>query len=239
MNIALGVGTPSPRGADGYFKIGSRAWASVTLPALAIGMDGLPFTYSYMKLVETRHVEVKESEVLRLIRIDEMTGLYNRVYFLDRVRDDMLRSERYGWPLSLLILSVDRFDEIRNQYGQIISDNVAVTVAGMIRKFARNTDIVGRVETARFTLLLPGTSGEGAETIAERLHNRITSHLFSTRAGDPIHVTCSLGVAEFQDNYEQVADFVQAAESALLQSESAGGDRWTSSSRSGPAKFAE
>jgi diguanylate cyclase (GGDEF)-like protein len=171
-------------------------------------------------------VEVKDSEVLRLIRIDEMTGLYNKVYFLDRVRDDMLRSERYGWPLSLLMISVDDFEKIKESYGQIISDNVAVTVADMIRKFARNTDIVGRYDTAKFSLLLPGTAGEGAESIAERLRHRITSHLFSTSTGEPIQVTCSLGLSEFHDSFKDVHDFVTAGETARLLAEGKGGNRW-------------
>lgn len=172
------------------------------------------------------NVEVKDSEMLRLIRIDEMTGLYNRVYFLDRVRDDMLRSERYGWPLSLLMLSVDHFEKFRETYGHIIGDSIAAAVADMIRKFARNTDIVGRYDTAKFALLLPGTAGEGAESIAERLHHRITSHLFSNSSGEAIQVTCSVGLSEFQERFEETADFIAAADAALAQAESQGGNRW-------------
>lgn len=171
-------------------------------------------------------VEVKESEVLRLIRIDEMTGLYNKVYFIERVRDDMLRSERYGWPLSLLVLSIDQFDKIRADYGPIIGDNIAVTVADMVRKFARNTDIVGREDIAKFAILLPGTAGAGAETIAERLHRRITSHLFSTKSGQPIQVTCSLGLSEFDESFADTESFLGAAEAAREAAVLAGGNRW-------------
>jgi diguanylate cyclase (GGDEF)-like protein len=168
--------------------------------------------------------------MVRMLRTDELTGLCTSFYFEERLRDDMLRSERYGWPLAVLILDLDRFDQVEQKFNRIICDNVVVTIATMLRKFARNTDIVSRIGDTKFALLLPGTGGEGAQTIAERLHQRVSTHLFSTPDGKPLQISCSVGLAEYNSEWTDAADFLAAAEKALSTAQSEGGGRWAAAS---------
>lgn len=170
-------------------------------------------------------VQADVGPVLHLLRIDEMTGLFIRPYFLERVRDDMFRAERYGWPVSLVILSIEKLDEIQSRLGQLVRDNLIATTATMIRKFARNTDIACRYGKDQFALLLPGAAADGAATIAERLHHRLTTHLFETPEGRALTIECHLGVAEFHSGMREVTDFLAAAEHALQQAQSTN-DRW-------------
>lgn len=158
---------------------------------------------------------LNEAEVIRLLRTDEMTGLYKRGYFLERVRDDILRSERYGWPLSVIVLSLTNFEQLQQSHGKIVSDNVLAELAAMVRKFARNTDIACRFDVTSYALLLPGTSRDGGNTIAERLKNRITSHLFSTPDGRPVQATCAIGVGEYREGMAEAQELLSAAMDGL------------------------
>lgn len=165
-----------------------------------------------------------DPEVLHIVRLDDMTGLYNREYFLERVHEDRLRSRRYGWPLCVLLLSLDRFDAFRAEHGSLSSDNMLASIASMLRKSARDTDLAARFDDATFALLLPGTWAAGAEVIARRMRDRVSGHLLASEQGDVLQVTCSQGIAEYVPEEKEVDDLVGNARRSLRLAQESGGD---------------
>lgn len=156
-------------------------------------------------------MQLDSAEVLQLFRTDEMTGLFHRAYFLERVREDMLRSERYGWPLAILGLYLENLDKIESLHGKFAADRVLTETASMVRKFARNTDIACRAGACEFALLLPGTTAEGAAKMAERLAQRMATHLFSAPDGQAVDVASSVGAAEFSADVKSADQFLERA----------------------------
>src|SRR5262245_11669478 len=94
----------------------------------------------------------REENLLRLMRTDEMTGLYKASYFRERVQEDLRRSQRYGWPLTVALISIDDFPNLRERFGPVKCSSVVATVASMIRKGSRETDLAARVDDACFGL---------------------------------------------------------------------------------------
>ena len=164
-----------------------------------------------------------DPEFLRVFRIDEMTGLFNRLYFMERVREDMVRSQRYGWAMTLVVLSVDDFETLVETSGRVHADQLLASVGTMIHDFFRDTDIVGRIDDAVFALWLPGTTLCGARTIANRLQDRATGLVLADETGNVIQGTCSLGIVEYDaPRYAEVPDLIEAAYATLAQAKATG-----------------
>ena len=163
-----------------------------------------------------------EEELQRLARFDELTGLYNRRYLLDRLTQEILRAWRYRPPLSLLILDLDHFKHINDTYGHIIGDTVLATVAGLLRDTVRATDIPGRYGGEEFCIVLTETKIDGERLLAERLRRRIAAERFPTAGDVTCCITCSIGLAQFRDDLKDPMAFLELADRALYQAKAAG-----------------
>jgi two-component system cell cycle response regulator len=163
-----------------------------------------------------------EEELRRLARFDELTGLCNRRYFLDRLTQEMLRARRYGSPLSLLMLDLDHFKQINDTYGHIIGDTVLATVASLLHDTVRATDIPGRYGGEEFCIVLTETKIDGARLLAERLRRRIAEAVFPAVGDAAFRVTCSVGLAQFRNDITDTVAFLDLADRALYQAKAAG-----------------
>lgn len=163
-----------------------------------------------------------EEELRRLARFDELTGLCNRRYFLDRLTQEILRARRYGSPLSLLMLDLDHFKQINDTYGHIIGDTVLATVASLLRDTVRATDIPGRYGGEEFCIVLTETKIDGARLLAERLRRRIAAEVFPTVGDATFGVTCSIGLVQFRNDVKDPVAFLDLADRALYQAKAAG-----------------
>jgi diguanylate cyclase (GGDEF)-like protein len=166
-----------------------------------------------------------EEELRRLARFDELTGLCNRRYLFDRLTQEMMRTRRYGSPLSILLVDLDHFKRINDTYGHLMGDTVLATVASVIRDTIRATDIPGRYGGEEICIVLTETKIEGARLVAERLRRRIATEQFPAAAGRMFQVTCSIGLVEYQDNIKDLVAFVELADRALYQAKALGRNR--------------
>lgn len=169
--------------------------------------------------------ERHEAELLRMARYDELTGLYNRRYLLDRMTEETLRSERYSSDLCILMLDVDRFKQINDNYGHLVGDKVLADIAGIIRQTIRATDIAGRYGGEEFCIVLPQTDTAGGRRVAERLRERVASHQFLPSIEGGIHVTCSIGLAPYHRYIVDLNDLLERADKALYSAKQTGRDR--------------
>jgi diguanylate cyclase (GGDEF)-like protein len=138
---------------------------------------------------------VKELEN-RLNR-DYLTGLYNRRFFMDRFREELDWVSRYKEPLSLLLLDIDHFKKVNDQYGHICGDEILRQVAQKVLSVVGLEATAGRFGGEEFIVLLPNVPMEEAMAMAERLRAEIQNNLFDCSCNDTsvnLTVTVSLGV---------------------------------------------
>lgn len=154
---------------------------------------------------------------------DGLTGLKNRRAFQERLDMEYERSRRYGNPLSLVLLDVDKFKTYNDQYGHPAGDLVLKTVSHLLEAVLRESDFIARYGGEEFVLILPHTPSEAAMGVAERCRGRIETHHWPDRS-----VTASFGVATLHAGVAlSREEFVKAADDALYASKEAGRNRVT------------
>jgi diguanylate cyclase (GGDEF)-like protein len=140
---------------------------------------------------------LKLQELARDLRFqattDPLTGLSNRLKFDQTLAAEMSRSMRYETPLSLVLYDIDNFKVVNDIHGHQTGDKVLVQLSRFVAGLLRNTDLLARWGGEEFVILTPGSDGETAYQVAEKLKNAIEQVKF-----DEIEtVTCSFGVAQY------------------------------------------
>jgi diguanylate cyclase (GGDEF)-like protein len=167
------------------------------------------------------HARVAES-ALR----DPLTGLLNRRFFDEAVETAIANARRADSPLSLIVLDLDRFSAVNNEYGHAVGDGVLHRVARAIKGAVRDGDVVVRYGGEEFVVIAPGTDGEGAVVAAERIREAVAASSADPVDGRLVPLTISAGVACLVDETDGRGLF-RAADSALLAAKRAGRDRVT------------
>lgn len=159
-----------------------------------------------------------------LATIDGMTSLINRRHFDVLARAEWARFQRYGRPLSLLILDIDNFKSINDRFGHDAGDLVLKAVAYICKTTKRQTDVAARIGGEEFVLLLPETDEAAAEIAAERLRKAIQVH---TRAlpGGNLEVTVSIGVVGASLAMSGFEVMLKHADEALYEAKHTGRNR--------------
>ena len=155
--------------------------------------------------------------------LDALSGVRNRAYFDKKIQAEMKRSRREQRPLALVMLDIDHFKQINDQYGHLAGDAVIRGVAQRIQSLLkRSSDHVCRYGGEEFALILPNTDAEGVVTLAEQIRQSIAEQPFETEIGAlPVHISagCYAAVAES----EMVStDYIQAADQALYSAKHGG-----------------
>ena len=146
---------------------------------------------------------------------DDLTQLYNSRYLSQVLRRETKRASRSGRPLSLLFIDLDGFKAINDTHGHLYGSRALVEAAALIRRSARETDVVARFGGDEFALILPDTGSEGAAAVGERIRDRIDAHRFLQGDGLDIHLTVSVGVATLPDVAASAEGLIQAADEAM------------------------
>lgn len=155
---------------------------------------------------------------------DALTGLLNRRAFLESTGREIARTRRYNDKLSVILLDVDHFKHINDRRGHAAGDIVLTEVGTMLNKALRTCDIVARWGGEEFVLVLPSTSLEGAEQVAERIREMLETSKIHDANGDHIPVTASFGVAAYAGN-ETLEQVVDRADRAMYLAKSGGRNR--------------
>jgi diguanylate cyclase (GGDEF)-like protein len=175
-------------------------------------------------------VAVENSELYKLTKrlsiTDELTGLYNYRFLLQRMDEEIERARRFERPLSLLMVDADEFKRFNDTHGHITGDHALAELADVLRSAVRDVDVVCRYGGEEFAVLLPETDAEGAFVAAEKLRDAVASHLFPDGDGTPAHrLTISLGLASFPRSADDREELLKQADHALYTAKHGGRNR--------------
>jgi diguanylate cyclase (GGDEF)-like protein len=169
-----------------------------------------------------------------LATVDGLTSLYNRRHFESLARVEWGRFQRYGRPLSLLVLDVDHFKSINDRFGHDAGDLVLKAIANDCSSMRRETDIIARLGGEEFVLLLPETDEAAAEIVAERLRSQIDNHSNILR-GNEMRLSVSIGVAGATLNMPTFEVMLKRADEAMYEAKRRGRNQVVRAPRS-PSK---
>lgn len=134
-----------------------------------------------------------ELQLQLLARTDALTGVTNRRHFFELVGPEMERRNRYGHAVAIMILDIDHFKKINDEYGHLAGDHVLRSVAQACRAYLRANDVFARYGGEEFICLIPETDQAGAQEIAERIRRSLETALFRYD-GREIRATVSIGL---------------------------------------------
>ena len=152
---------------------------------------------------------------------DSLTGAFNRRYFFSAAQNEILRSRRYGHPISIMMLDLDYYKEINDTFGHNVGDEALRLIAERCLQSIRRTDILARYGGDEFIVLLPETGIDQGVEIAERI--RTTMELQPIQIGDvTIKPTMSVGVSGAKSDIPELDVFLKFADIALYAAKDSG-----------------
>lgn len=183
---------------------------------------------AYTDISELLAVEKRLKNKIKKLKkasiIDKLTGLYNRTCFHQNLSRELNRFRRYGQNLSMLMIDIDLFKIINDDFGHLFGDFVLREIAEILSRNCREADIVFRYGGDEFVILLPNTYYDGALMCADKIRAIVKNRTFS-RKSNSIRTTLSIGVSSLSiDQPKDEASFISFADKALLKVKNMGGD---------------
>jgi diguanylate cyclase (GGDEF)-like protein len=164
------------------------------------------------------------TELERQALTDPLTQVPNRRHLYQIAEREIARTRRYNYPFSSLIIDIDCFKQVNDNYGHLSGDEVLCSVAAMIKNSLRREDFFARFGGEEFVVLLPGTDTNSALCVANRIRYLIaTSHLVVQAQSIPI--TVSIGIATFGFADHNLDGLLERADEALLTAKNQGRNR--------------
>jgi diguanylate cyclase (GGDEF)-like protein len=159
----------------------------------------------------------RAGEFEQLSVTDPLTGLLNRRYLEKRLAEEIDRSKRHRFPMSLMMIDVDEFKSYNDRFGHTAGDTALKIVAEILSEAVRGEDVAARYGGEEFSILLPQTTATEAAAIAERIRRQIEKTEFPKR-----RVTVSIGIASSAIDSSSPEDLINAADSALYEAKNQG-----------------
>ena len=174
-------------------------------------------------------LELANRELKRISQTDSLTGAFSRAETFGRARLEISRSQRHHFPLSFVIVDIDHFKRVNDDYGHEAGDLVLQGLVKTCQVQLRKIDTLGRVGGEEFMLVLPETNEDQAHEVCDRLRTAIERKEFFLPSDEVIHITISLGIATYCPQQMRVDDesalvhlLCQHADAAMYQAKKAG-----------------
>jgi len=198
-------------------------WQYVAYPLLA----ALPLAYGIVsaRYVRLTHVDLlrryQAQLMLRTIELekmashDEMTQLYNRRYFYERLQEGLARARGSKQTLALILLDIDGLKKINDEYGHAVGDIMIASLAKVIDKHIRTSDVPARLGGDEFAILMPDTDKRGAFAMAQRLWQELEEGPMYEHDGMRLMLNVSIGVSGFPWGGEDADEMMHWADSDM------------------------
>ena len=188
----------------------------------AVGIEAF-VAFSQLATVALQQANLKLM-LEKMASFDHTTGLMNRRAFTEIIHREHAQSKRSGKPFSLLLMDLDRFKMINDNYGHETGDRILLGISGISRNTLRSCDWIGRWGGEEFLAILPDTDEAEAQQIAERLREKIDQFSIELN-GQLIKATTSIGVSTFPLDGETPDFLIRAADAALYEAKKTGRNR--------------
>ena len=165
-----------------------------------------------------------EKRYWELSMIDDLTQLYNSRHFYTQLKKEMERSNRYGDPLTLFLMDLDKFKAFNDAYGHVEGDNVLSQLGQVIKRCLRETDSAYRYGGEEFTIILPMTTSEEGIITAKRIQTELRKEPFSPVLGQEVYLTISIGLAQYKP-MEEMKAFVHRVDQLMYKGKKNGKGR--------------
>lgn len=206
MELIKGTGSPMP----------------ILISATAIRDAQGNFLSSRTTVFDNTEQKMNEAQLERLARTDVLTSLSNRRDFYERAQQEVARAKRSGKAFSLMLLDVDYFKKINDQYGHAGGDEVLRRLSRVLTELLREVDSPARLGGEEFVVLMPETPLEGARTVAERVRARMQEAVVELGDGRLIRFTVSIGLAQWADDEDGIDVPLHRADEALYRAKAGG-----------------
>lgn len=189
-----------------------------------------PFVYPVLAARIRSAIRLKESQqalaeanknLALLASTDSLTKSYNRRHFFHLGDLELEKAKRHNQPLSVVMLDVDYFKSINDDYGHAVGDTALIRLAELCESVGRNSDIVGRLGGEEFALCCPGTDHDGAKILAERLRQAVED-MTITMEGITLTFTISAGVVTAHEDDHTLGSLLKRADELLYKAKKSG-----------------
>jgi len=205
-----------------FHKNGSIIWISLTASLIKTS-DGSP-KYFVAVIEDISSRKLLEYDLLNKATHDALTGLCNRSTLSEKLDNEVDRAIRYSRSLSLMMIDIDHFKLVNDNFGRQVGDKVLIELAKIFKKIIRRADDAGRFGGEEFLLVLPELNNKQALVLAERLRQQVES--LSIKVGEiTINVTVSIGIASYPEHGEEVDPLIKACDDAMYKAKDNGRSR--------------
>lgn len=173
--------------------------------------------------------QANQEELERLASVDSLTGLSNRRTVLQKLDGEIKRARRYKEKVSLMMLDIDHFKKVNDQYGHLTGDEVLREVGKVMQQSIRDTDTAGRYGGEEFLIILPRTNPASALDMAERVRKTTAAAEMKDSAGNVFGITVSLGLSDYRPGDDEHS-LISRADAALYRAKENGRNRVETSS---------
>ncbi|MEB3339816.1 diguanylate cyclase [Okeania sp.] len=173
--------------------------------------------------LKSTQIELEDAlaEVQKLANTDPLTGVLNRRSLFNAAHQEFNRVRRYGPPFSILLMDLDNFKKVNDNYGHQVGDKALCTVVKTIQNTIRKVDFLGRYGGEEFIAILPETHGEQALILAERIRKTVANRVIKTDPGN-LQLTVSIGVTTYSVNDQSIDDMILRADQGVYQAKQQG-----------------
>ena len=205
-----------------------ETFKGATVRAVAFDYIKTPVDNQELVIRVKNMLKIKElrDKLKTLSTTDELTGLHNRKYLLERMEQEISRSKRYGNALSVLLFDLDFFKVVNDIYGYEWGDVLLRSIADKLKQLIRKEDILTRYGDEELIVVLPNTSEDNAFLFAERFRKDIEKMEFIPAGEEERHpITISGGISTFPcipDTEEDANTIIRYAEHALYNAKKRG-----------------
>jgi len=188
--------------------------------------DHVRLSQTVLKFVDEGNIEAGyHSELHESTIRDALTGLYNRRHAMAVLKTEVAKARRDEHrDLAIMILDLDFFKEINDEFGHLAGDGVLKKVARIAEERVRASDTLARIGGEEFAVILPDTTADDARTIGESMRQSIEAETFVV-GGQQRSVTLSGGIASWSNELGDMSDLLRLADSRLYQAKSSGRNR--------------
>ena len=167
------------------------------------------------------HNKILQLELIQLANTDKLTGACNRLYFDERLKQEIDRARRYKQIFSIIYLDLDHFKRVNDKFGHGTGDEVLKSFSKMVKRQNRESDIFARFGGEEFIILTQMADKTSAYNLYERIKKAVNDYEYKPSE----KITFSAGIAEFNIEEDSIQSILERADSALYKAKEGGRNR--------------